>query len=81
MSLSAFIGDHHEEIISEFAVFAKTLMPAGTEMTDAELRDHAADILTAVVDDVGTPQTSNSSKSMLHQITCNCWVLKDFWSK
>ena len=27
MSLSAFIRDHHEEIISEFAVFAKTLMP------------------------------------------------------
>ena len=49
MSLSAFIRDHHEEIISEFAVFAKTLMPPGTEMTEAELRDHAEDILTAVV--------------------------------
>ena len=46
MSLSAFIRDHHEEIISEFAVFAKTLMPAGTPMTEAELRDHAEDILT-----------------------------------
>ena len=49
VSLSAFIRDHHEEIISEFAVFAKTLMPAGAEMTEAELRDHAEDILTAVV--------------------------------
>ena len=27
MSLSAFIRGHHEAIISEFAVFAKTLMP------------------------------------------------------
>ena len=59
MSLSAFIRDHHEEIISEFAVFAKTLMPPGMEMTEAELRDHAEDILTAVVEDISTPQTSD----------------------
>ena len=45
MSLSAFIRDHHEEIISEFAVFARTLMPPGVEMTDAELRDHAEEHL------------------------------------
>jgi hypothetical protein len=42
MSLSAFIRDHHEDIISEFAVFAKTLMPPGADMTAAELRDHEA---------------------------------------
>jgi hypothetical protein len=46
MSLSAFIRDHHEEIISEFAVFARTLMPPGADMTEAELRDHAEEILT-----------------------------------
>ena len=33
MSLTAFIHSHHEEIISEFAAFAKTLMPPGVEMT------------------------------------------------
>lgn len=49
MSLSAFIRDHHEEIISEFAVFAKTLMPPGADMTEAELRDHAEEILAGVV--------------------------------
>ena len=27
MSLRAFIGDHREKIISEFAAFARTLMP------------------------------------------------------
>jgi len=48
MSLSGFIRGHHEEIISEFARFAKTLMPPGPEMTEAELRDHAEDILMAV---------------------------------
>jgi signal transduction histidine kinase len=58
MSLTAFIRDHHEEIIREFAVFAKTLMPRGADMTEAELRDHAEEILAAVVQDIDTPQTS-----------------------
>jgi signal transduction histidine kinase len=58
MSLSAFIRDHHEEIISVFAVFAKTLMPPGADMTEAELRDHAEDILTALVQDMSIAQTS-----------------------
>ena len=57
MSLSGFIRGHHEEIISEFALFAKTLMPPGLEMTEAELRDHAEDILTAVVQDMSIAQS------------------------
>lgn len=58
MSLSTFILGHQEAIISEFAVFARTLMPPGAEMTEKELRDHAEEILTAVVRDIGTAQTS-----------------------
>jgi len=57
MSLSAFIRDHHEDIISQFAIFARTLMPPGGDMTEAELRDHAEDILTAVVEDMRIVQT------------------------
>jgi hypothetical protein len=38
MSLRAFIHDHHEEIICEFAVFANTAMPPGARMSDTELR-------------------------------------------
>lgn len=57
MSVSAFIRGHHEAIISEFTVFAKTLMPPGTDMTEAQLRDHAEYILTAVVEDIGIPQS------------------------
>ena len=57
MSLSGFIRGHHEEIISEFARFAKTLMPPGLEMTEVELRDHAEDILTAVVQDMSIAQS------------------------
>src|SRR5688572_4332549 len=63
MSLSTFIGGHREKIVSEFAVFARTLMPPGPEMTDAELRDHAIEILTAVVQDMGVAQTLRSSPS------------------
>ena len=31
--LKTFIEAHHEAIIQEFAAFAQTLMPAGTEIT------------------------------------------------
>jgi signal transduction histidine kinase len=57
MSLSAFINEHHEEIIQEFAAFAHTLMPPGTVMSEAELRDHAEEILTAITHDMGGDQT------------------------
>ena len=68
MSLSAFIRDHHEEIIVEFAVFAKTVMPTSADMSEAELRDHAEEILTAAVHDIGTAQTGEeqSRKSKGH---------------
>src|SRR5690242_10476648 len=58
MSLRAFIRDNHETIITEFAAFARTLMPLGADMTEAQLRDHAEQILMAVVEDISTPQTS-----------------------
>jgi hypothetical protein len=41
MSLPDVIRGRQEEIIRECSAFAKTLMPPGVEMTEAELRDHA----------------------------------------
>jgi signal transduction histidine kinase len=68
VSLRDFIQRHHEDIIVEFAAFAKTLMPPGTMMTDAALRDHAAEILTEIAIDMGTAQTvaeqSNKSRGL-----------------
>ena len=66
MSLSRFIEDHHEEIIREFASFAGTLMPAGASMSEAELRDHAEELLTAIVTDMWSAQTvaEEARKSM-----------------
>jgi hypothetical protein len=57
MSLAEFIRAHREEIICEFAAFAKTLMPPGVQMTDAELRDHAKELLTALDVDMHLRQT------------------------
>lgn len=57
MALPEFIRDHQEEIIRDFATFAKTLMPRDVQMTELELRDHATEILTAVVEDIRLPQT------------------------
>lgn len=58
MVFTEFIRSHHEEIIREFAAFAQTLMPQGVEMTEVELRDHAKELLTAVVEDMHLQQTS-----------------------
>lgn len=58
LPLSAFIQAHHEAIIRAFAEFAATLMPAGIEMADVELRDHADELLTAIVLDMRAPQTA-----------------------
>jgi hypothetical protein len=68
MSLSAFIHGHHREIIDEFAAFARTLMPVDSHMTESELRDHAEEMLTAIVQDMETDQTlaeqARKSKSL-----------------
>jgi signal transduction histidine kinase len=58
MSLSMFVRGHHEEIIREFATFAATLIPAGMVMSAAELRDHADELLTAIVLDMGGVQSA-----------------------
>jgi signal transduction histidine kinase len=57
MSLPEFIHSRREDIIRDFAAYAKTLMPPGADMTDAELRDHAEEMLKAVVEDMQLRQT------------------------
>ena len=59
MILATFIQTHHDKIISEFEKFARTLMPPGSNMSPSELRDHAEELLTAIVVDMDTPQTRN----------------------
>ena len=48
MNLSEFIVDHVEEIINEWEAFASTMQPAASDMSPAELRDHAKQMLSAI---------------------------------
>ena len=56
MTLSEFIRDNHRAIVHEWEIFASSLMPAAGGMDTRGLRDHAEDILTAIVADLDAPQ-------------------------
>src|SRR5687767_6556039 len=64
-TLSDFIERDHTEIISEFSAFARTLMPGRSDMSESDFRDHANDMLTAIVQDMNTEQSvdEQSAKS------------------
>jgi signal transduction histidine kinase len=66
MRLAEFILDEMEAVLSEWEVFAASLLPAATGMTPLALRDHAKQILEAVAADLSSPQTraEQSAKSM-----------------
>jgi signal transduction histidine kinase len=66
MRLAEFISRDMEAILREWDAFAATLYPATAKMTARGLRDHAQQILEAVVADLGTWQTTDqqSEKSM-----------------
>lgn len=56
MRLDRFIHDRMEDILSEWQAFAKSIEPAGGNMSDLALRDHAKQILTAIALDIETAQ-------------------------
>lgn len=58
MRLSEFIQKNHETIIAEWVQFATTLLPWAKGMSERALRDHAGELLTAVVSDMKAPQSS-----------------------
>jgi signal transduction histidine kinase len=68
MRLSDFIRTNHSAIVREWETFAATLLPAASGMTQLALRDHAEEILDAVVADLELPQnaTEQSQKSKGH---------------
>ena len=57
MRLSAFIREHAEQILANWDEFAATVAHAGKEMDQQALRDHAAQILLAIANDLDRPQT------------------------
>lgn len=58
MRLADFIAQNPDPILAEWVDFAATCGPAGMTMDLAGLRDHALDMLNAIVLDLRTPQTA-----------------------
>ncbi len=58
MRLADFITSNMEPILAAWEEFAGTRLPAATHMNSLELRDHAQQILEAIVLDLGTSQTA-----------------------
>ncbi len=57
MDLADFIDSERKVIVDEWETFARSLLPADSSATVADLRDHADPILTAIVTDMRTRQT------------------------
>ena len=66
MRLADFITANMEPILAEWVTFAESSGPAGKTMDTVALRDHAAEMLKAIVTDLRTPQTpaQQTAKSM-----------------
>lgn len=58
MDLASFIDTERAAIVAEWQAFAGTLMPAARDLPAAALRDHADEILSAIVHDMRSRQTS-----------------------
>jgi hypothetical protein len=49
LDLAQFINAQRGAIVAEWETFARTQLPAATGMTGVALRDHADEILSAIV--------------------------------
>jgi signal transduction histidine kinase len=56
MRLADFIERDMEAILSEWETFAAAQLPAAVDMDSLALRDHAEQLLRAIVKDIGSPQ-------------------------
>jgi len=57
VNLAEFIEREADAIVDEWDRFARTCLPAASQMTPLELRDHAHEILHAIAVDLRTPQS------------------------
>lgn len=56
VKLSEFISANHKAVVAEWEAFAGTMQPAAKGMSTIALRDHAEEILAAIVKDLESPQ-------------------------
>ncbi|MEJ7604363.1 MAG: HAMP domain-containing sensor histidine kinase [Kofleriaceae bacterium] len=66
LRLAEFIDKRRGDIVKEWETFARSVAPPGRPMTVLELRDHADQILTAIVADVLQSASSQAAKSKGH---------------
>ena len=59
MRLSVFISQHKESILQAWENFAQSMETPGDTMGKMALRDHAAQMLSTIAQDLQTPQTAN----------------------
>ncbi|MGZ5038939.1 MAG: ATP-binding protein [Usitatibacter sp.] len=57
--MPSFITQHLDEIVGEWEAFARTMTPAAATMDSPALRDHAKQMLEAIVADIGTAQSDS----------------------
>src|SRR5690606_32283662 len=62
MRLARFIDEHTEEILQDFEDFAREFTEPGRDMDVAGLRNHAEQILEAIVLDLGREQTAREQE-------------------
>jgi signal transduction histidine kinase len=62
MRLHDFITAHRDQILEEFAVFACSCTPAARAMDIGALRDHASEMIDAVIADLQSEQTAAHQK-------------------
>ena len=63
MRLGDFISRDMEHILARWEAFAATRLPAADHMVSLELRDHAQQILEAIVVDLATAQTAEAQQA------------------
>jgi signal transduction histidine kinase len=63
VDLATFIDTERAAIVAEWEAFARTLLPAARNMTAVALRDHADEILSAIVRDMKSHQTPSEQSA------------------
>ncbi|MBN8613462.1 MAG: sensor histidine kinase [Deltaproteobacteria bacterium] len=69
MRLTEFIAQNHDAIIADWVAFAATLRPWSDGRSTKSLRNHAEELLSAVVSDMATPQTAEEKSAKSHGLT------------
>jgi signal transduction histidine kinase len=75
MRLADFIERDTEAILREWETFAAAQLPAAADMDSLALRDHAAQLLRAIVKDISSPQNDGSENRNQRVARLDRWKL------